>query len=88
MTHANHHAELIDGLSRQMHMSGKAQHSVASRIFGDRLGFRINEFIEMTGTSRPTVQRMLARGDVRTVKIGSVKLIPRSELIRLGLLAA
>jgi excisionase family DNA binding protein len=81
MMHADHDAELIDVRHR-----GNAQHSDASRLFGHRLGFRIAEFVEMTGTSRPTVQRMLARGDVKTVRIGSVKLIPRTELVRLGLL--
>jgi excisionase family DNA binding protein len=54
--------------------------------FAGRVGFRLNEFIEMTGCSRPTLQRMLRRGDVKTVTVGSLKLIPRSEMIRLGLL--
>jgi len=88
MTQADHHAELINGVRHQLSMSGTTQQSDASRLFADRLGFRIAEFIKLTGTSRPTVQRMLARGDVRTVKVGSVRLIPRTELIRLGLLAA
>jgi excisionase family DNA binding protein len=88
MTHADHHAQLLMEALSQAPMSGKVQHSDASRLFGDRLGFRINEFIEMTGTSRPTVQRMLARGDVKTIMVGTVRLIPRTELIRLGLLAA
>jgi excisionase family DNA binding protein len=75
MTRAECHAELPE--------SHRAQHLQ----FGDRTGFRIGEFVKMTGTSRPTVQRMLARGNVKTIMIGTVRLIPRSEMVRLGLLA-
>jgi excisionase family DNA binding protein len=84
MTRAECHAELINGLCHQLPKSHGPQHL----LFGDRLGFRIDEFVKATNTSRPTVYRMIARGDVRTVMVGTVRLIPRSEIVRLGLLAA
>ena len=62
-------------------------HVVINRSI-DRVGYRIDEFMRMIGISRPTVQRMLRDGHVKTVKVGSTRLIPRSEVIRLGLLDA
>ena len=54
----------------------------------DHVGYRIDEFRQMIGISRPTVARMLRDGHVKTVKVGTVRLIPRSEMIRLGLIDA
>ena len=52
-----------------------------------RLGWRINEWVVKTGTSRPTVWRQVKRGDLRLIYIGRTPIVPRSEAIRLGLIA-
>jgi predicted DNA-binding transcriptional regulator AlpA len=49
-----------------------------------RLGWRIDEWVAQTGTSRPTVWRQVKRGDLRIVYIGPMPIVPRSEAIRLG----
>jgi hypothetical protein len=51
-----------------------------------RLGWRIDEWVAQTGTSRPTVWRQVKRGDLRIVYIGPMPLVPRSEAVRLGLI--
>jgi hypothetical protein len=51
-----------------------------------RLGWRINEWIELTGTSRPTVWRHAKTGKLRLVYIGDIPIVPRTEAIRLGLI--
>jgi excisionase family DNA binding protein len=74
MTGADHHAQLIEGVN--------------NGIFGDRVGFRIADVVRLTGTSRATVNRWIASGTLKSVVIGTVRLIPRAEMIRLGLLEA
>jgi len=51
-----------------------------------RLGWRIDEWVAQTGTSRPTVWRQVKRGDLRIVYMGPMPLVPRSEAVRLGLI--
>jgi hypothetical protein len=51
-----------------------------------RLGWRINEWIELTGTSRPTVWRHAKTGKLRLVYLGDIPIVPRTEAIRLGLI--
>lgn len=53
-----------------------------------RLGLRLAEFAALTGMSMPTLWRRVKSGDVRIVRIGDMPIIPRAELIRLGLIAA
>ena len=55
---------------------------------GERLGWRIAEWISLTGTSRPTVWRQIKRGDLNIVRVGGIPIVPRSEAVRLGLLDA
>jgi excisionase family DNA binding protein len=74
-TRADHHAQLVEGLNNS---TGEA--------YADRVGFRIAEVVRMTRTSRPTVSRWIASGALKSVVIGTVRLIPRSELVRHGLL--
>lgn len=49
-----------------------------------RLGWRIDEWVAQTGTSRPTVWRQVKRGDLRIVYVGPMPMVPRSEAVRLG----
>ena len=53
----------------------------------NRLGYRIGEWSEVTGTSRVTTWRAIKNGTLKIVDVNGIKLIPRSEAIRLGLLA-
>jgi hypothetical protein len=54
----------------------------------DRLAFRIAEFTALTGTSRMHLHRMQKRGHIKLIRIGSVPMVPRSEMVRLGLIDA
>jgi hypothetical protein len=53
-----------------------------------RLAWRIAEFTRATGTSRCTLWRMAKRGDVKLIYVGNTPLVPRSEMVRLGLVEA
>ena len=53
-----------------------------------RLGYRISEWSEMTGTSRVTTWRAIRSGALRVVNYNGIPLIPRSEAVRLQLLDA
>jgi hypothetical protein len=53
-----------------------------------RLGWRIFEWTALTGVSRATVWRQLKSGQLKSIRVGSARIIPRSEAIRLGLLDA
>jgi hypothetical protein len=57
-------------------------------LVDQRLGWRIKEWIELTGTSRPTVWRHAKTGKLRLVYMGGIPIVPRSEAIRLGLIEA
>jgi predicted DNA-binding transcriptional regulator AlpA len=54
----------------------------------DRLGWRINEWTALTRTSRPTIWRQIKDGRLKIIDVNGIKLIPRSEAVRLGLLDA
>jgi hypothetical protein len=49
-----------------------------------RLGYRIAEWSEMTGTSRVTTWRNIKAGKLKAVDYCGIKLIPDSERVRLG----
>jgi hypothetical protein len=51
-----------------------------------RLGYRIAEWSEMTGTSRQTTWRAIRIGALKVVDYNGIKLIPRTEAVRLGLI--
>jgi hypothetical protein len=53
-----------------------------------RLGWRIDEWMAATSTSRATVARQIKTGQLKVAYIGTVPLIPRTEAIRLGLIPA
>jgi hypothetical protein len=48
-----------------------------------RLGYRIGEWSEMTGTSRQTTWRAIRSGTLKTVTYCGITLIPDSERVRL-----
>jgi predicted DNA-binding protein (UPF0251 family) len=64
-------------------MSTKAAHT---NTIGDCLGFRVNEWCRLTDTSRPTIWRQIKDGRPKVVDANGIKLVPRSEAVRLGLL--
>ena len=46
----------------------------------EKLSYGINEVVEAVGLSRPTIYRLIQRGELRTFKIGTRTLILRSAL--------
>lgn len=54
----------------------------------DRIGWRIDEFCRLVGVSRPTVWRLAKSGRLNMSYLGKIPIIPRSEAVRLGLIAA
>jgi hypothetical protein len=54
----------------------------------NRLGLRVKEFSRAYGLSVPTVWRRIQSGDINVVHVGSVPIITRDELQRLGLITA
>lgn len=69
-------------------ISPRAQQRRASVADNHVLGWRINEWVLLTGTSRPTVWRQIKSGQLKVVNVNGIWLIPRTEAVRLGLLAA
>jgi len=55
-----------------------------SKSKGARLGYRISEWSEMTGTSRQTTWRAIRNGTLKTITYAGITLIPDSERVRLG----
>src|SRR4051812_33478026 len=53
-----------------------------------RLGYRPAEFAALTGLSYPTIWRRIKRGEIATVQIGGVKLVPRAFAVQCGLIKA
>jgi hypothetical protein len=49
-----------------------------------RLGYRISEWSQMTGTSRQTTWRAIRTGALKVVDYNGIPLIPDSERVRLG----
>jgi hypothetical protein len=67
----------------------RAEQRKASVAKNELLGWRIDEWIKLTGTSRPTVYRHAKLGKLKVVYLGEkIPIIPRSEAVRLGLLDA
>ena len=48
-----------------------------------RLAYPINESARMLGVSRRTVYQLLARGELRAVRVGARQRIPAAELARI-----
>jgi transcriptional regulator of acetoin/glycerol metabolism len=66
----------------------RARQRRASEEQRERLGWRINEWVELTGMSRPTIWRQAKKGKLRIAYIGTVPIVPRTEAVRLGLIDA
>jgi hypothetical protein len=49
-----------------------------------RLGYRISEWSELTGTSRQTTWRAIRNGALKTINYCGITLIPDSERARFG----
>ena len=69
-------------------ISRRAQERRASLADNHVLGWRIGEWVVLTGTSRPTVWRQIKSGALKIVDVNGIKLVPRTEAVQLGLLAA
>lgn len=52
------------------------------------LGWRIDEWVALTGTSRPTVWRHHRDHKLKIVYIDKIPFVPRTEAIRLGFIDA
>jgi hypothetical protein len=48
-----------------------------------RIGYRISEWSEITGTSRVTTWRNIKNGTLKVIDYNGIKLIPSSEAVRL-----
>jgi hypothetical protein len=68
-------------------LTNRAARRAANSSKVRRLGYRIGEWSEITGTSRVTTWRAIKSGTLKVVDYNGIKLVPRSEAIRLGLLA-
>lgn len=58
--------------------------TVGAIPLSQRLGFRVNEWAELTGQSRVTVWRNIKAGKIPLVGHGSTRVIPRSYAIAAG----
>jgi excisionase family DNA binding protein len=45
-----------------------------------RLAYRINEAAKLAGISSVTIYRLIAKGKLKTVKVGRCRLVPTSAL--------
>lgn len=79
---AKNHAQLVAGVS----VDGDIEKLMITG--GGRLGWRVNEWVALTGISRPTVWRQIRDGRLNVVDVGGITIVPRAEAVRLGLLAA
>lgn len=52
---------------------------------GKRLGYRVGEWAELTGTSRVTTWRKIKKKTLKTIDYDGITLIPHSEAVRLHL---
>jgi hypothetical protein len=52
------------------------------------LGWRIDEWVALTGVSRPTVWRQNRDGKLKIIYVDKIPFVPRIEAIRLGFIAA
>jgi hypothetical protein len=79
---AKNHAQLVAGVG------GQGNLEKITGVTGGRLGWRVNEWVKLTGISRPTVWRQIRDGRLNVVDVGGITIVPRAEAVRLGLIAA
>lgn len=58
-------------------------HPVSSLQLPPRLAYSLTEAALVTGLSLSTINRRLASGEIRSVKVGRRRLVPVSELQRM-----
>ncbi len=51
------------------------------------LGWRIDEWCALTGTSRPTVWKHKRNGKLKIIYLGAIPFVPRTEAVRLGFIS-
>jgi predicted DNA-binding transcriptional regulator AlpA len=66
---------------------GSARKSTTEELLGDRVCWRIHEWRQLTGLSRPTIWRQIKAGTLKITYLGKIPMVPRSEGVRLGLIA-
>jgi hypothetical protein len=54
----------------------------------DRLGWRVAEFCRLVPVSKSLISKMSKEGKLNLIYFGDVPIVPRTEAIRLGLIAA
>jgi hypothetical protein len=54
----------------------------------DRLGWRVAEFCRLVPVSRNLISKMSKEGKLNLIYFGDVPIVPRTEAVRLGLIAA
>ena len=52
------------------------------------LGWRIDEWVALTGLSRPTVWRHSRDGKLKIIYVDKIPFVPRTEAVRLGFITA
>lgn len=67
------------GMPRVIHMQPETTQGVTAT----RYALTVNEAIFATTMSRNTLYRLMARGELKTVKVGSRRLIPVTEVQRI-----
>jgi excisionase family DNA binding protein len=60
-------------MSKRAH---RREHDDACGALRNRLALTVKETAEICGLSPPTIWRMLARGDLRSVLVGGRRLVP------------
>jgi len=56
---------------------------VFDQVEAERLGYRPAEFAQLFGITRVHTHNMIARGEIRAIKLGRATVIPASEVNRL-----
>jgi hypothetical protein len=54
----------------------------------DRLGWRVAEFCTLVPVSKALISKMAKDGKLNLIYFGDVPIVPRTEAVRLGLIAA
>ena len=57
-------------------------------LIDQALGWRIDEWVALTGTSRPTVWRQKRDRKLKIIYVDKIPFVPRTEAIRLGFISA
>ena len=64
-------------------MAGRNRARRAQNSKVGRIGYRIREWSEITGTSRVTTWRNIKNGKLKVIDYNGIKLVPSTEAVRL-----